>query len=225
MARSSDSDPPGLANTARPELSDLTHSVFEEVLHTIRTPIFIVRPDGQVLWMNRRGRALVASAVDISLANGRLRGDTVRRSGEIHDLIKEVVDRGPRQRSRRAIQAISLPGRSGERPLRLVAIGLTGDDAAAPQTALSALFVGDLDRHRIASPRLLMKLLGLTPAEAKIAAGLADGLSIDDLASELGVGIGTVRWHVKRAMANTDTRRQGELIRLVLLTPLALIAA
>lgn len=225
MAQSSDSDTPGFATNARPELSDLTHSVFEEILDTIRTPIFVVRSDKQVLWMNRRGRALIASAGGISLVNGRLRGDSARQSGEIDDLIKEVADDGPRQQSRRAVQAKSLPSRSAEQPLRLVAINLIGDDAAVAQNTLTVLFVGDLDRHRIASPRLLIKLLDLTPAEARIAAGLADGLSINDLATELGVGIGTVRWHVKRAMANTNTCRQGELIRLVLLSPLALIAA
>lgn len=54
----------------------------------------------------------------------------------------------------------------------------------------------------------------------RIEAGLANGSSLDDLAADLGIGLGTVRWHVKRVMASTNTRRQGELISL-LLSPLA----
>lgn len=224
MAGPSDRVSPLSGTGARLELSELTHSVFEAALDTIRTPMFVVRPDNRVLWMNRRGQAMIASDAEITLVNGRLRGETAAQSGEIDDLVKSMAVGERSRRSRRPIQAKRLSDRAFERSLHLVAISLAGSHPDI-QSGLSVLFIGDPDSRRVANPNLLRHLLGLTPAEARIAAGLADGLSINELASDLGVGIGTVRWHVKRAMANTGTRRQGELIRLVLLSPLAQISA
>ncbi|MCH7794750.1 MAG: helix-turn-helix transcriptional regulator, partial [Proteobacteria bacterium] len=41
---------------------------------------------------------------------------------------------------------------------------------------------------------------------------------------ELRLGMGTVRWHVKRIMSRTETSRQAELVRMILLSPLGFLA-
>ena len=68
-------------------------------------------------------------------------------------------------------------------------------------------------------------LFDLTPTEARVAAEVANGQSLDDVARELRLGIGTVRWHVKRIMSRTDTRRRAELVRMILLSPVGILAA
>lgn len=208
----------------RLDSSDLPRSVFEEVLDLVSVPIFVIRGDRQVLWMNKRGRSLVGAEGGISLIRGQLRGETSAQSGDIAALIGETANLGRDTGSVRPVLAKNLPRRTLAHPLYAVAVGLKGDRGNPQRVAVSALFVGDVDSHSIAGAHLLADLLDLTPSEARIAAGLANGLSIDDLAEDLGIGIGTVRWHVKRAMASTNTRRQGELIRHVLLSPLAMIA-
>lgn len=63
--------------------------------------------------------------------------------------------------------------------------------------------------------RALQQLFELTPAEARIAAGLAEGWATDTLAVELGVQRNTVQSHVKRLLEKTGTSRQSQLVGLL----------
>ncbi len=60
--------------------------------------------------------------------------------------------------------------------------------------------------------------LGLTPAESGVAALLAEGRMVKEIAEATGRSPQTIRWLVKRALAKTWCRRQAELVRLVLST-------
>lgn len=64
-------------------------------------------------------------------------------------------------------------------------------------------------------PHMIAQAFGLTEREAQIAALLAAGKSLSEMVKRLGIGIGTVRNHVKCVFAKTGTRRQGELIALL----------
>jgi DNA-binding CsgD family transcriptional regulator len=65
-----------------------------------------------------------------------------------------------------------------------------------------------------------MKMLyGLTPTESRLADLLLEGLDVRGAAQRLGITIETARFHLKRVLAKTDTRRQTELMRLMLSLP------
>lgn len=66
-----------------------------------------------------------------------------------------------------------------------------------------------------ANAPLLRMLYRLTPAEVRVAMGLARGLGVEEIASSLGVGVGTVRIHLKHVFLKTGTRRQGQLVSLL----------
>jgi DNA-binding CsgD family transcriptional regulator len=72
------------------------------------------------------------------------------------------------------------------------------------------------------SERVVSALFDLTPAEARVVTRLASGRNVTEIANELGVSRNAVRFHVKNALAKTHTRRQPELVRLVLRSPAAL---
>ena len=63
----------------------------------------------------------------------------------------------------------------------------------------------------------LREAFGLTPAEARLAMALARGASLDEIAGSTNVRVATLRAHLKRVFSKTGTRRQSELVRLVLL--------
>lgn len=65
-------------------------------------------------------------------------------------------------------------------------------------------------------PALLQHLFGLTPTEALVAAGLAQGLDSTELARAMGVQPNTVQSHVKRVLLKSGTRRQSQLVSLIL---------
>jgi DNA-binding CsgD family transcriptional regulator len=62
---------------------------------------------------------------------------------------------------------------------------------------------------------LLSKAFGLTPAEARLASIIAEGLNPERAAEELGISKGTARNQLKAIFAKTATHRQAELAALL----------
>jgi DNA-binding CsgD family transcriptional regulator len=63
---------------------------------------------------------------------------------------------------------------------------------------------------------LLSQAFGLTSAEAKLAATLADGTSLKEAAQELTISRETARSQLKTVFMKTDTHRQSQLVALLL---------
>ncbi len=64
----------------------------------------------------------------------------------------------------------------------------------------------------------------MTAAQARVAVLLSEGLRLNEIAARTRVQVNTVRAHLKEIYAKTGTRRQGELVRLLLLGTLTLAA-
>lgn len=62
---------------------------------------------------------------------------------------------------------------------------------------------------------LVMSLFDLTPAEARIARGLAAGKTVDDLACYNGVSPDTVRVQVRGILEKTGCQRQTDVVSLL----------
>ena len=70
-------------------------------------------------------------------------------------------------------------------------------------------------RARISSQVVALRL-GLSPAESRVAAALAEGLSVRQIAAVTGRKEGSVRWQVSRIYQKLGISRQVDLVRLVL---------
>lgn len=79
-----------------------------------------------------------------------------------------------------------------------------------------ALQRGDATHRGECDALRLQRRLGLTLAEAKVADRLASGEDLTSIATALHVTRETVRTHLKRTYSKTGTRRQAELVALVL---------
>jgi pimeloyl-ACP methyl ester carboxylesterase/DNA-binding CsgD family transcriptional regulator len=62
-------------------------------------------------------------------------------------------------------------------------------------------------------PKMYRDTFGLTPAEARLAACLKDGLSLKEAAEKLGLSVNTVRNQVKSVFEKLGVNRQSDLIR------------
>ena len=89
--------------------------------------------------------------------------------------------------------------KNGLRPRRVAAIAMVVDDAPT----------------RI-DPALVEAALGLTPAESRVAALLAEGRTVRDIAAVTGRTERTVRWHIQQTFEKQGISRQVELVRQVL---------
>jgi DNA-binding CsgD family transcriptional regulator len=75
------------------------------------------------------------------------------------------------------------------------------------------VYIVDSSRHIAASEKLVMQLHGLTRTEARLAMLLANGCSIMDAATSLGLTEGSARTYSKRIYAKTGVKRQAELVQ------------
>lgn len=97
----------------------------------------------------------------------------------------------------------------GERPYLVHRIAL--DRGEGPLL----LLIADLNTSKGPSADVLRKAFGLTPCEACVAAALAKGLSLNEIAKQRSVEIGTVRGQLKSVFIKTGTRRQAELVAML----------
>lgn len=85
----------------------------------------------------------------------------------------------------------------------------------ADQARVSVV-VSDPTAVRAPTEATLSVAYGLTRAESRMVARLADGATVCDTAAQLGISLHTARTHLKRAMAKTGVSRQTDLVRLLL---------
>jgi DNA-binding CsgD family transcriptional regulator len=88
-------------------------------------------------------------------------------------------------------------------------------DTADAEAASCIVVVTTVSRPRIASAEVLRDLFDLTPAEARVARGIAAGKTVHDLASEAGLALGTIRQQLKSVFSKTGVSRQADLVGLV----------
>lgn len=176
-----------------------------------------------VLHLDRRGRILTANdrASDILK-----RGDAL--SDE--DGVLRVRERADQLRLDQLV-ADALPG-SGSVPVsgsmylhptfslpryvvHVKPVSAPQPDYGAHHVAALVLVVGPGRVHRI-DPDVVAATLGLTPAESKVAAWLAEGKSVREMAEATGRTTRAIYWHLRQIYHKLQISRQADLVRLVL---------
>jgi DNA-binding CsgD family transcriptional regulator len=62
---------------------------------------------------------------------------------------------------------------------------------------------------------LVQSLFDLTPAEARVARGLASGKTVEDIATDGGTSANTIRTHVRGVLQKTGCNRQVDIVALL----------
>lgn len=185
-------------------------------LDHIATAVIVVDGHGHVLHMNQAGSALVAEkdgmAVDANLVCRGAMPD------ETQALLEVIRRQAAPERNDDAVTAVSLSRPSMRHPLLVIATPL-GPESDADGHASVALFVTDPDRPPSLDAEVIGRLYGLTGAESRLACVLAAGRDLGDAAGALHITPESARTYLKRIFAKTDTRRQADLVRLILASP------
>ena len=188
-----------------------------KALNQLAAAIFVVDATARVLHMNHVAAAIIAQRDGLSLdAGGICRASLPLETRSLHELIgKACRVEAPEG----GALALSLSRPSHLQALSLVAapIGTDGPETGQGQTAL--LLVTDPEKPPSIDPIVIGKLFGLTPSESRLACALAAGKSIDEAVVDIGVSVGTARTYLKRIFAKTETRRQAELVKVILTSP------
>ena len=99
--------------------------------------------------------------------------------------------------------------------LHVKPVGVPQPDYGARHVAALVLIVEPGSRHRI-DPGLVAGVLGLTPAESRVAVWLAEGRSVREMAAARGVTVRAIYWHLNQIYQKRSISRQVDLVRLVL---------
>ena len=99
--------------------------------------------------------------------------------------------------------------------LHVKPVGVAGSDYGARHVSALMLIVEPGARRRV-DPGLVATVLGLTPAETRVAVGLAEGRTVRDLAEAAGRTESAIRWHLQHIYRKHAISRQADLVRLVL---------
>ena len=94
-------------------------------------------------------------------------------------------------------------------------VGVPQPDYGARHVAAQVLIVQPGRTLRV-DPSLVATTLGLTHAESRVAALLAEGKSVRDIAESTGHTTGAIYWHLKQIYRKLLISRQVDLVRLVL---------
>jgi DNA-binding CsgD family transcriptional regulator len=193
----------------------LRHDYALAALDALATPVFVVDDRAMVSFAN--AAALDLTAVEDGLSvNKTVIGTTSEHHASLAATLRLLIAE-PREETR--IHAIAVE-RPRKRPLTLTVVL---PPAASPVWAEAGsgpgavIFVGDADQELADVDRNLQRIHGLTEREAHTAMSLSNGLDLKSIALAEGVGVETIRKHLKQAFWKTGTSRQAELVRLVLL--------
>ena len=169
---------------------------------------------GQIIAVNDRARSILRHGDGLSDRDGVLLG--ARKAADrlhLEGLVASALPVG----GAIAVSGSMLLGRSSGLPpfvVHVKPVAVPQPDYGARHVAALVLIVEPGSQHRI-DPDLVARTLGLTPMESRVAAGLADGRSVDEMAGAMGNTKHAVYWHLQRIYRKLSISRQAELVRLV----------
>jgi DNA-binding CsgD family transcriptional regulator len=176
--------------------------------------------------VDRISRPLVVNSVARKILGSGLRSTTAGLVAERHSetrMLRELVSACARTQAGEGLESggtLEVSRAWPKPPLHLVVMPIrraAGIDGTTKAAAL--IVVRDPTVRFEISPAMLRERYQLTMAEVRVAGLLANGQTVAQIAATLDVTVHTVRTHLKRTFHKTQTRTQGQLVRLLLLGP------
>lgn len=173
-------------------------------LDAVDRAVLVLRADAEVEFANPAAHTLVGKADGLRVdPSGRLVA-APRAYGEF----RTALDQATTTHGIRRGSGVVIPRPSGRRPLVAAVSPLAGQGSVL--RALVVVIDAELDNTSYA-PEPLRQCFGLTDTEARVAALLAAGLDLTEIADRLHVARSTIRTHLQHVFDKTNTSRQAEL--------------
>lgn len=173
------------------------------LLDTIRLPLLLLDPSLRLLAANSHAKPLMERA---ATAAGKryvsLRGVCASKFS--------VAVRGACERA--SYTAGSLLRMNGAPGYQVLVLPMTLRHAGKSERAALVLLHGQAESQASAHT-LLQQIYGLTPAEARLATLILEGLSPGDAAASLKLSVTTIRTQLSAILKKTGSRKQAELVR------------
>jgi DNA-binding CsgD family transcriptional regulator len=182
-----------------------------ELLQRVGTAAILVDQNGNVVGLNDAARDCLGGGLDIR--NRRL----ITSEPAAQRALTRLIEGGRERHNAPATadEQVVIARRHG-RPLILRTIRLDVGARLLCPVASAIVLLLDVGRVSLPSEPQLMSAFGLSCGEARLAICLAAGERLESAASRCGISYETARKRVKGVFEKTDTRRQSELVALVI---------
>lgn len=195
------------------EQTQLSFLSAAEVLHHLAEGILLLNQSGKAIFINRYARRILAEEDGVALSSGMLVGGKYDDTQQIRQrLAIALATPGARD-----LAPLMLPRPSGRSPYAMRVSRLeAGLSLEADSGPVVAVFVSDPEPRTRPQETALISLYQFTPTEARIAADMTVGLSVNEIAQSQGISRNTVHHHLKSIFRKTGAARQSELVSVIL---------
>jgi DNA-binding CsgD family transcriptional regulator len=188
----------------------------QRILDNMSVGALVADQNGQVRFANAAADEILAENDGLSRRDNRIQA---ARSFETNSLLAALRDVAAAGRGEKRDGALLIARPSGKRPYAVVVMPLSSDFGSDAKAARALIFVSDLaHRNNELAPRL-SQFFGLSKAEARVAAGIAEGRRLTEIAQEFDVRMPTVRTQLRAVLKKVGATRQADLVRIVLALP------
>jgi DNA-binding CsgD family transcriptional regulator/PAS domain-containing protein len=190
----------------------LRSGIFQEALEAVSHAMLLLDRSGHVVFANTAATELIRVNDTLTVHAGRLGSTTDVGAAQLAALLAAA------SRPDGVAGTARLARPSGGPALALIAMPLRKpalDLMLMPREPAVLLCLSDLANPVRPSMHVFMRLFRLTRAQAELAADLLAGKDLRAIADESGRSVNTMRVHLARLMAKTETSRQSELIRVL----------
>ena len=197
------------------DIRALRSEMLERTLDGLVAGVFLTTRDGRVVYMNAAAERQIRTGNSIRIVNNRISPtDPAARAA-----LSKAIDAASRDdfdmdMSEHSLAMPDIDGAGYVATLRPVDRGQRRG-VVAPFAASVAVFTQDPVQAPLMPGEAFARLYRLTGAELRVLLALAQGLGGKEAADMLGIGEPTVRTHLQRIFAKTDTSRQADLLRLL----------
>jgi DNA-binding CsgD family transcriptional regulator len=180
----------------------------------------LVDSQARLLFVNRGARALLDARDGLRLEAGALSASNAGEAGTLRGLISSCAAVASAEIGSGG--DIVLQRGAGRLPLDVLVTPIQLETAMAtipwtfPQRAVAIVLISDPESKMLARVESLRERFGLTRAEATFALEIIKGDGRQATADRLGISVATARSHLSSIFDKTGSRRQAELVRLLM---------
>lgn len=196
------------------------HGRFAELaLDAVSTAAFLVTAAGYILHMNKPAAALLQKRDGLRLEGTRLAASDSSESAQLAAFISGAALTYRKESDATPGGALKVSRQGAQKPLQVTILPVPEDRRTMMKHPCALVFACDPGAPPKSRGRFMKMLYRLTPTESRLADLLLEGFEMRGVAQRLGITIETARFHLKRVLLKTGTRRQTELMRLMLSLP------
>ncbi|HWU68823.1 MAG TPA: helix-turn-helix transcriptional regulator [Stenotrophobium sp.] len=203
---------------ARLDNLECERHLFAGVVNRLQMGVISYARDGSILDMNPEASRILAERDGASLDGNSLCIDSMRERNEFRRLLNEVLSGTRIATGPGLVEAMSITRPSGRSMLGVVVRSIPqGPWLDGSSRPVAAVFIRDpAASSGQSSQEITKQLFGLTQTESALATKLAEGLTLEEAAEQLGITKNTARTYLRFIFSKTGVSRQAMLIRKLL---------